>query len=172
MRLQTPGDAVTSKRPEPRGTGPSGCCFDALPAPAVVPGSEFTLIEGGSLELAVVGSGVAEGGARLLTFEGPAGLASALAGKPLFEPRDFQPKPTPAPSAITPSATAPITSQALLRGFGVETVIDAYDVFGVCHEGPVGPDEGYGGMLPAPGGTLPESESGWPGVGSEGGIAP
>jgi hypothetical protein len=107
-----------------------------------VPGSESTLIEGGSFALAAgEGSGVAAGGA--VVFDVSPGFASdELAEAALPAPRPFHPRPTPTPRATTPSATAPIAIHAVLRGRGADTVIDAYEVFGVCHDGPVGPDDG------------------------------
>ncbi len=126
--------------------------------PPEVPGSESTLIDGGSFA-ATVGSGVS-GGGGVAFFAVSVGFASALdAAVP--GPRPFHPRPTPAASATTPRATAPTAIHAVLRGRGADTVIDAYDVFGVCHDGPVGPEAGYGGI--DPGGTLPDIESGGPG---------
>ena len=84
------------------------------------------------------GSATADGGGAMLGFDAAKDDAPAA----LPAPRDFQPSPTPAPSAMTTSEAAPIRSHALLRGRGADTVIDAYEVFGVCHEGPVGPEDG------------------------------
>jgi hypothetical protein len=128
------------RRPAPtRVAGPAFALF--------APGSESTLTVGGSADVVVVaaeGRGIAAGaggGGAARPKDGSLGFAVAALAvlSALF---DFQPRPTPMIKATTPSATAANTSHVLFFGFGAETVTDAYDVFGVCHDGPVGPDAG------------------------------
>src|SRR5260221_6204696 len=116
VRLHQPGVAVTSRRPAPRGTGPRGL-------PEFVPGSESTLIDGGSLAALEGAAGAAfVGSAAPVGKGGPVFAAAAvLATAAVFDgPRPFQPSATPAPSARTARATPPSAAHALLRARGAD----------------------------------------------------
>lgn len=107
------------------------------------------------------GAGAADACARA-----DATLGDALATGSGPVARDRQRMPVVAPSTASSASPAPATSRVGRPPPGAALpCTDAYDVFGVCHEGPVGLV--LGPSWTAPGGMLPESATAPAGGGTE-----
>jgi hypothetical protein len=71
--------------------------------------------------------------------EDGAGTAAAWA-RAALPPRTFQATAAPAPTATMSAAPMAANVHADALGLGIAVLMEAYEVFGVCYDGPVGPD--------------------------------